>query len=277
MAELIEFDIDGFAEDEDARFVYLEDCKHVMEVRSLTRYMEMELEEGIIATKACPWLCGTVIQARRFGNVVRRQVKNVMAVKKMVFGNQEIIQWKQEALLEQISSNVEWINILGKLKSNVRGYFLDKLAYSLPPSAHCPTEAIKPRKVDAGTMQSLEVIAKYGQDFIQICKDAQRCLRKEEFEALIRNYSGLFENLINRELPLTKTEIENFENEFDRMYDIGQVYKRRAAPTFTAGHPTATQLYTRAENLVYSPRVYSGDIKKQLRLVLEVSCPSIIR
>ncbi len=105
------------------RFVYLEDCKHCIEWNGLEYYMNHEVEEGEVSAKCCP-RCKTLIrQSKRYGNILRSRLKDVMAVKRKVFGNELAVTQKQNLLLKDIT-DVQWYVYLPE----VREFLQNKLS-----------------------------------------------------------------------------------------------------------------------------------------------------
>ncbi|CAG0889862.1 unnamed protein product, partial [Darwinula stevensoni] len=83
--ELTEFQFYGNETAENAKFVYLSDCKHCIEVEAMDHHMKMEMEE--IGMKRCP-RCHTVIWSSvRYGNIIRQLYCNVADVKNKAFGD----------------------------------------------------------------------------------------------------------------------------------------------------------------------------------------------
>lgn len=249
--------------------MYLEDCKHTIEVEGLSYYMGMQAEEGLIGAKACP-RCKTVIRySRRYGNIIRSQLKDVQSVKKIAFGKPGVVAERQNKLILDITSGADWIETICNIHPNMKRYFTEKLMKTLPPSVSHPELTLKPKKISEASLQSLEVISTYAKDVSKLYKEANKSLRKKELDSLSRKYGDLFGQLLARNLPLTKTEVENFENEFDRCFDTCEVYKRRAVPQFS-NHGTVLPIYERTYNLVNIPRVYSTALKKEVRFHLKV-------
>lgn len=71
-------------EDElDARFVLLQDCRHIVEVKALDRYMDGDIEEGdhTVQLKACP-ICKTPIRkSYRYGAIINKALRDIEQVK----------------------------------------------------------------------------------------------------------------------------------------------------------------------------------------------------
>jgi len=103
--------------------VYLEDCGHCIEAEGMDYYMNHTIEEGEIKAKSCP-KCKTIIRhCKRYGNILRLTVKDVMAVKKKIFGDIKKIQEDQMAKFFQLQSNFSkgWIQhfpVLGEFLAN---------------------------------------------------------------------------------------------------------------------------------------------------------------
>ncbi|CAG0900158.1 unnamed protein product, partial [Darwinula stevensoni] len=108
--KLTEFQFIGNETDEDARFVYLSDCKHCIEVKAMDQYMKMEMEE--IGMKKCP-RCHTVIwSSMRYGNIIRQLYRNVAAVKEKAFGDpkqnqDEFLKYFQDFIQLGVSSHLQ--------------------------------------------------------------------------------------------------------------------------------------------------------------------------
>ncbi|XP_060089485.1 NFX1-type zinc finger-containing protein 1 [Heteronotia binoei] len=76
----------GFEDEPGARFVQLEDCKHVFEVTGLDCYMD-EGGGDAIRLKVCP-TCQTPIRKNlRYGMLVRRSLQEVESVKERIWGS----------------------------------------------------------------------------------------------------------------------------------------------------------------------------------------------
>ncbi|GFQ91310.1 NFX1-type zinc finger-containing protein 1 [Trichonephila clavata] len=78
----------GMEDEDDARFVSLEDCGHIIEVTCLTQWMRLSTEgKREIQMKACP-KCKMVIRRNlRFGNIVKSCLADIEKVKKITYGD----------------------------------------------------------------------------------------------------------------------------------------------------------------------------------------------
>uniref|UniRef100_A0A8C2SUE6 Zinc finger NFX1-type containing 1 n=1 Tax=Coturnix japonica TaxID=93934 RepID=A0A8C2SUE6_COTJA len=74
----------GFEDDEDARFVQLEDCGHVFESQGLDRYMDEDDEA--IKLKVCPTCQTPVRKSLRYGTMVKKHLAEIEKVKEKIQG-----------------------------------------------------------------------------------------------------------------------------------------------------------------------------------------------
>ncbi|XP_030831842.1 NFX1-type zinc finger-containing protein 1-like [Strongylocentrotus purpuratus] len=98
----------GGEDDNDARFVELEDCKHVIKADALDQWMKTESgnkdKSGAISIKLkeCPW-CKTPIRRNlRYGNLVKQALNDINAVKRNIFGNESTIHYLRQNLQEKL-------------------------------------------------------------------------------------------------------------------------------------------------------------------------------
>ncbi|KAM5246213.1 NFX1-type zinc finger-containing protein 1 [Ctenodactylus gundi] len=89
----------GFEDEQDARFVQLEDCSHIFEVRALDRYMnEQKDDEVAIRLKVCP-ICQVPIRKNlRYGASIKKRLEEIEIVKEKIQGSAGEIATNQEQL-----------------------------------------------------------------------------------------------------------------------------------------------------------------------------------
>lgn len=84
------------------RFVYLEDCKHIIESQALERWIALTNKE--IAMKLCP-LCKTpILKTQRFMNQVKIVLKDISIIKKKQYGEQIIIKSKKNKTINSLQT-----------------------------------------------------------------------------------------------------------------------------------------------------------------------------
>ncbi|XP_023702624.1 NFX1-type zinc finger-containing protein 1 isoform X3 [Cryptotermes secundus] len=90
----------GFEDEEDARFVFLEDCKHSIESRALEKWLKTD--DGQIKMCVCP-LCNTVIRRNiRYSNIIKPRYAAVCEVKEKAFGKLNFIEQSRNQLIEKL-------------------------------------------------------------------------------------------------------------------------------------------------------------------------------
>jgi len=82
------------------RFIYLEDCKHVLEATGLEQWMAQT--DGEIKLKDCPKCKTPIAKTQRFMNMVKKVYQDVQRVKKRVFGNMREIEASRGVLRKKL-------------------------------------------------------------------------------------------------------------------------------------------------------------------------------
>lgn len=80
----------GSEDEPDARFVLLEDCRHIIESTALDQWMDQAAEGSntTIQLKRCP-ICRTPVRKSfRYGTIINSALNDIEAVKKRILGNQ---------------------------------------------------------------------------------------------------------------------------------------------------------------------------------------------
>ncbi|XP_071505626.1 NFX1-type zinc finger-containing protein 1-like [Diadema antillarum] len=103
-----------FFGDEDephARFVELEDCGHVIEVKGLDKWMTQASDTAgdavSIQLKGCPRCKTPVRRNLRYGNAIKQALNDVEAVKRKTFGDKQHIEFTREQLERDLTSETE--------------------------------------------------------------------------------------------------------------------------------------------------------------------------
>ncbi|XP_063233033.1 NFX1-type zinc finger-containing protein 1-like isoform X1 [Bacillus rossius redtenbacheri] len=121
----------GDEDEEDARFVYLEDCKHTLLGEALDTWLQGR--EAEISMKGCPKCKTPITRTQRYADMVKAVYQDVVAVKAKVFGDLEVIEASREQLKERlralepsrfadnavISGSQEYKELYGELCSRV--------------------------------------------------------------------------------------------------------------------------------------------------------------
>ncbi|XP_063954535.1 NFX1-type zinc finger-containing protein 1-like [Lytechinus pictus] len=96
----------GSEDEEDARFVQLEDCGHVIEVEALDHYMSITQESSddvTIQLKGCPKCKTSIRRNLRYGNTIKQTLGDVENVKTKMRGSEVEIESKTKELRDKLS------------------------------------------------------------------------------------------------------------------------------------------------------------------------------
>ncbi|XP_040293905.1 NFX1-type zinc finger-containing protein 1 [Bufo bufo] len=100
----------GFEDDDDARFVQLEDCGHIFETQGMDIYMNggNDSEESVaIKFKVCP-KCQTPIRKNlRYGSAINKTLDEIEKVKKMINGAEDLRNETKNRLLNTLQQMVD--------------------------------------------------------------------------------------------------------------------------------------------------------------------------
>ena len=94
----------------DARFVQLQDCKHIFEVNALDKWMDKS--DGEVQFKSCP-KCRTIIRCHlRYGNIVKNTLKDMQSIKEkqLVVGASKL-KIELQFIFSKIEGSKNWIHI----------------------------------------------------------------------------------------------------------------------------------------------------------------------
>lgn len=80
----------GDEDEPDARFVLLEDCRHIIESNALDQWMDETADDSktTIQLKRCPTCRTPVRKSFRYGSIINNTLKDIEAVKRRILGNQ---------------------------------------------------------------------------------------------------------------------------------------------------------------------------------------------
>jgi len=96
----------GNEEDEDARFVQLQDCSHIFEVTMMDHYMDSVENGGAIKLKECPQCKTPIRRSFRYGNSVKQALANIEKVKIKAAELQAILENLVNTLQEKVNQQL---------------------------------------------------------------------------------------------------------------------------------------------------------------------------
>ena len=95
----------GDEDEPDARFVQLEDCNHIFEVKALDHYMtqdSIEDDKTSIQLKKCPQCKTPIRRNMRYGDIIKNTLIDIEKVKTQIRGEDKDIKKKYDAILAAI-------------------------------------------------------------------------------------------------------------------------------------------------------------------------------
>ena len=80
----------GYEDEPDARFVLLDDCRHIIESKALDQWMDQTAEHSntAIQLKRCPHCRTPIRKSYRYGTIINNTLNDIEAVKRRILGNQ---------------------------------------------------------------------------------------------------------------------------------------------------------------------------------------------
>jgi hypothetical protein len=110
----------GDEDEPDARFVYLEDCKHIIELKAMDNWIKMTYEaenskeKRSIQLPKCPKCKTTIRNSIRYSNCIKRQLNLIEAIKSKQFGDPKENKSFESDILKEIDSFKENDSSLSK-------------------------------------------------------------------------------------------------------------------------------------------------------------------
>nr|CAD7438059.1 unnamed protein product [Timema bartmani] len=253
----------GQEDEDDARFVYLEDCKHIFESRGLEEWMK--LSDGEIKTKVCPKCTTPITKTQRYMNIVKQVYNDVNAVKRKVFGFNTI-----EASIE---NRVRLMKRLTELTSTQYDYSQDsdlyRILYNKLEGRLKGIRSKRRNKPSAMEMETLRVQ-------IEVLCEIHKMVNGSEMndkprDKLITRMDVLLTVLLRRQDKLSNQEVEDIKLELMRFHRITQLLRLESEFAFRANalNHEITTPHQDACKIAYSIEKYTPEQDQDLRQALE--------
>lgn len=95
----------GEEDEQNARFVHLEDCGHIVECKALDKYMNEKVDENSILFKGCPWCKTPIRRCVRYGSIINATLQDIESVKRVLMGDVSTNQRLLRELKDQLRTN----------------------------------------------------------------------------------------------------------------------------------------------------------------------------
>lgn len=252
----------GDEDEEDARFVLLEDCQHVIEVNGLDRWMEQGSQCGTdgndvsIDMKSCP-KCKTVIRRNlRYGNVIKRFLNDVIAIKTKIFGDVNVLKVQTRNLEKKVQS----LNNNPYCEKNV-GHLLSKI------NADLSSQDIKIYETLNDFLKKLQGLWISAHD--QMNTESRFWMKLENRNTIDRLKSRLVQ-LTSCHVRLDRHSSERELSDFSReLYRINQLMKLLTTIRDLVVSDEAQLIFNRIVENLLSFKPYTEDVESVVRNDLE--------
>ena len=91
----------GTEDEEDARFIMLEDCEHIFEYTALDRMMDRDDDE--IKRRVCPLCTVPIVRSFRYGNVLKRIHRDIENVKRKILDSTGVSELKASYVCQHLN------------------------------------------------------------------------------------------------------------------------------------------------------------------------------
>ncbi|XP_037052517.1 NFX1-type zinc finger-containing protein 1-like isoform X2 [Bradysia coprophila] len=288
--DIVQEDFFGFEDEEDARFVYLENCGHIIHRESMDTWMAQKTEEKSestqITVKRCP-KCQTIItKSVRYGNIIKKQFKEVLRIRKKIFGNDRTQKDTQLVVARKIQcqsfqQECQFENVREFLEKNL--FVMKKIKVR-----HGHQMDLQLLDVDQYTFESLHNIVSWWEEAErnmkpnevtesprtrQVIKPLPKVLATKQDlipdsrTELLNMYKQLFGILLSRKLPLSTHEINDFDQEFAKIHDVYRLGLRRGIDNFDS-FAGALEMHNVVHRHLMQKRPYDEDRQKETQNAL---------
>ncbi|KAG4066118.1 hypothetical protein HA402_010320 [Bradysia odoriphaga] len=268
----------GQEDEEDARFVYLENCGHIVHRESMDKWMSQNLEESErhqITVKRCPKCSRTIMNSARYGNVIKKQIQDVLGIRKKIYGNDQTQKRTQQLIAQKIQRSAGSCQF-----DNVREFLAGEIYQMRQSTTKRGREMVLNLvNVDQYTFETLHNIVLWweeaennlrSKESIEPSQSLRRVqrqehtihLRPESRSELLKAYKKLFEMLLIRKFPLSSHEVDDFDQEFIRTHDLHSLFLRRAIEQFDS-FTGSLEMYNSAHKHLMQIKPYDEDMQKK--------------
>ncbi|KAF5286004.1 hypothetical protein FQR65_LT13001 [Abscondita terminalis] len=243
----------GDEDEEDARFVLLKECGHVLESNGMDMWLKGQQEDkGKIEPKCCP-RCKTILTTtERYSDYIKKSLRDLAMVKEKYFGTE----------VENDTIRAEVMNKIILLK-NERALMEGSMFDAVLKKMENVVSTIKDGRRQPVSAMQLSVCNAKMQIIENIVTAAKKAKLKPKI--LTENLDFLFSMLLRDDKKLTKQELSDFDKEIRRWSFLVQVvtfedtYKFRTFINLDLKH-TIKQ----CKEILFSVEVFTDDLEKKL-------------
>nr|CAD7447310.1 unnamed protein product [Timema bartmani] len=267
------------------RFIYLEDCHHVVESQGLETWLGQS--DGEIAMKVCPKCKTTIACTQRYMNLVKKHYKDVARVKLRVFGKMKELENKRRELevrLYKLSlyqmKDPKFIfppfPIISLVNSSsLYTKFVKQIQESLQHFSKNKRNNLSSHDAETLGIQ-IQILEQLNDAFVPAAKISNDSSKNK----MIKFVDQLIQVIINRDDYLSQQEVKEINIELQRFHRLSQMSIIESSHLFqtTIDQHEKMRDYEEATKVLDSIEKYSGDkddrvnqIIRDLQLILKQS------
>nr|CAD7431767.1 unnamed protein product [Timema monikensis] len=259
-----------------ARFVYLEDCHHVVEAQGLETWLGQS--DGEIAMKVCPRCKTTIARTQRYLDLVKKHYRDVAKVKLRVFGKMKELESKRRDLasrLDKLSHNlcITRASISLVTSSSFYTKFMKQIQKSLELLSKNKRDNLS--SYDAETLGiQIQILEQLEDAFVSAAKVSNDSGKKK----MINLVDQLIQVIIIRDDYLSQQEVKEINIELKRFHRLSQMSIIESSYAFqtTINQHGKMQDYEEATKMLDSIEKYTGDKDDRVNQIIK-DLQSILR
>ncbi|KAK4872927.1 hypothetical protein RN001_014956 [Aquatica leii] len=248
----------GDEDEENARFVVLNECGHVFESTGIDTWLEGDEEDqGKIAPKCCP-RCKTILTStQRYSDHIKKSLLSLSKVKEKYFGTQSDNDRRRVELLDKILALKKEEPLMTGSTFNTVIETFERAIHSTRDGRRQPLNMIL-YTVYLAKLQILENI-------IQICNN-----KNTNINGFIGNINFLLTSLLRNKKQLSTQEATDLQREVKRFSFVVRLNQIRESQYFRHFHtlPRFMNKLKDIENIVFSIKIFTdfmeADVEKHL-------------
>ncbi|CAH0398415.1 unnamed protein product [Chilo suppressalis] len=240
----------GYDFDDDAKFIQLQDCSHIMEVEDADNLMKSDKET--VAIRSCPFCRKPIINTYRYKDLINEMYKmEINPIKERVYGTKAQVIEKSNKLKEALTDFLETHKITLEGNSHLRKVY-EKILHTF-------TKEKKPSVLQIDiyfiNIDILDMIVNYYKKF----EVAKLIELKEDFLKQIKMLCIFLKNCTQK---VSQQQQEDIGRELNRMNSMIQLSKIISHPTYKAAKSELkiTKAFVEAKSSVISLAIYQEDM-----------------
>ncbi|KAJ6649215.1 NFX1-type zinc finger-containing protein 1 [Pseudolycoriella hygida] len=218
--DLVQNILFGNEDQEDARFVYLENCGHIIHREAMDTWMAQKSENSgstQINVKRCP-LCSQIIEKSvRYANIIKKQFNDILGIRNKVFGNNSARKGAQYSIAQKIQLRENQMCQFNEVKNFLKQKLFRIKQINDKRQRRWYIDLID---VDQYAFESLHNIFLWWEEAENAFEHHQKKHQKWSYREhllpeskveLFEMYNKMFDILLTRTLPLSNHEISDFD------------------------------------------------------------------